>query len=70
MAMRVTICFVHLLGEIAAEINKESPESEVPDREDILILLDGKSSNADQKRLQAILGDRPTGFPTAPDWCP
>lgn len=36
MAMRVTICFVHFLGEIAAGINKESRESEVPDREDIL----------------------------------
>lgn len=66
MAMRVTICFVHFLGEIAAGINKESRESEVPDREDLLILLDGKSSNADQKRLQGFSATTRQDFQPCP----
>ncbi len=68
MAMRVTIRFVHYLGEMAARIKEESWQGEVPDREDLVILLDRRSRNADQKRLQAILNDLPTGFPAAPDW--
>ena len=68
MAMRVTIWFVHYLGEMAARIKEESWQGEVPDREDLVILLDRRSRNADQKRLQAILNDLPTGFPAAPDW--
>ena len=70
MALRVTIWFVHYLGEMAARIKEESWQGEVPDREDLLILLDRRSGNADQKRLQAILGDLPTEFPAAPDWSP
>ena len=68
MAMRVTIRFVHYLGEMATRIKEESWQGEVPDREDLVILLDRRSRNADQKRLQAILNDLPTGFPAAPDW--
>ena len=70
MALRVTIWFVHYLGEMAARIKEESWQGEVPDREDLVILLDRRSRNADQKRLQAILGDLPTEFPAAPDWSP
>ena len=68
MAMRVTIWFVHYLGDIAARINEGSWKSEVPKREDFLILLD--LSNADQDRLSALLGNLPTGFPSAPTWSP
>ena len=70
MAIRVTIRFVHYLSEMAARIKEESWQGEVPDREDLVILLDRRSRNADQKRLQAILGDLPTEFPAAPDWSP
>ena len=68
MVLRVTIWFVHYLGEMAARIKEESWQGEVPDREDLLVLLDRRIGNADQKRLQAILNDLPTGFPAAPDW--
>ena len=68
MVLRVSIWFVHYLSEIAAKIKEGSWQGEVLDREDLLNLLDRRSGNADQKRLQVILGDLPTGFPAAPDW--
>ena len=70
MALRITIWFVNYLGEIAARIKQGSWKGDVPDREDLLVLLDRRIGNADQKRLQAILGDLPTEFPSAPDWSP
>ena len=70
MVLQVIIWFVHYLGEIAAEIKKGGWIGEIPDREDLLILLDRRIGNADQKRLQAILNDLPNGFPSAPDWSP
>ena len=70
MALRVSIWLVHYLSEIAAKIKEGSWQGEVPDREDLLNLLDRRSGNADQKRLQVILGDLPHGFPAAPDWSP
>ena len=68
MAMRVTIWFVHYLGEIAARINEGTWKSEVPKREDFLTLLD--RNEADRIRLKAILNNLPNGFPSAPDWSP
>jgi hypothetical protein len=66
MARRVTIWFVHYLGEIAARLNQESWQGDVPKREDFLSLLD--LSNADRVRLSALLSNIPAGFPTAPPW--
>ena len=68
MVLRVTICFVHYLGEIAAGINEGSWQSEIPKREDFLTLLD--RSDADRDRLSALLSNLPTGFPGTPDWSP
>lgn len=68
MAMRVTIWFVHYLGEIAARINEGTLKSEVPKREGFLTLLD--RSKADRSRLKALLNNLPTGFSSAPDWSP
>ena len=68
MAMRVTIWFVHYLGDIAARINEGTWRSKVPTREDFRILLD--RSEADRDRLSALLSNLPTGFPNAPDWSP
>ena len=66
MARRVTIWFVHYLGEIAARLNQGSWQGDVPKREDFLSLLD--LSNADRVRLSALLSNIPAGFPTAPPW--
>ena len=66
MARRVMIWFVHYFGDIAARVNEGSWQSEVPKREDFLILLD--LSDSDRVRLSALLSNPPTGFPTAPDW--
>ena len=71
MVLRVTIWFVHYLGEIAARIKEESWQAKVPKREDFLSLLDLSNadcilldlSNADRNGLSALLGDLPTGFP-------
>ena len=68
MAMRVTIWFVHYLGDIAARINEGSWGNKVPTREDFLILLD--RSEADRDRLSALLSNLPNGFPSTPDWSP
>ena len=68
MAMRVTIWFVHYLGDIAARINEGTWKSKVPTREDFLILLD--RSEADRDRLSALLSNLPNGFPSTPDWSP
>lgn len=68
MVLRVTICFVHYLGEIVAGINEGSWQSEIPKREDFLTLLD--RSDADRDRLSALLSNLPTGFPGTPDWSP
>lgn len=68
MAVRVTIWFVHYLGEIAARINEGTLKSEVPKREDFLTLLD--RSEADWVRLRTLLNNLPNGFPAAPDWSP
>ncbi len=70
MALRIMIWFVNYLGEIAASIKQGSWKGDVPDREDLLVLLDRRIGSADQKRLQGILGDLPTEFPSAPDWSP
>ena len=69
-ALRTMIWFVNYLGEIAARIKQGSWKGDVPDREDLLVLLDRRIGNVDQKRLQAILGDLPTEFPSVPDWSP
>ena len=66
MARRVMIWFVHYFGDIAARVNEGSWQSEVPKREDFLILLD--LSDSDRVRLSALLSNLPTGFPTAPAW--
>lgn len=71
MVLRVTISVVQWLGEIAARINEESWQANVPKREDILNLLDLSNadcilsdlSNADRNRLSALLSNFPTGFP-------
>ena len=68
LAMRVTIWFVHYLGEIAARINEGTWKREVPKREDFLTLLD--RNEADRIRLKAILNNLPNGFPSTPDWSP
>ena len=68
MAMRVTIWFVHYLGDIAARINEGTWRSKVPTREDFRILLD--RSEADRDRLSALLSNLPTGFPSTPTWSP
>ncbi len=68
MVMRVMIWFVHYLGEIAARINEGVWPSEVPKREDFLVLLD--LSHADRDRLSVLLSNLPTGFPTVPAWSP
>ena len=68
MVLRVTIWFVHYLGEIAARINAGSWPGEAPKREYFLSLLD--LSDADRDRLSALLSNLPTGFPTAPNWSP
>lgn len=68
MVLRVTIRFVHYLGETAAKINEGSWKSKAPTREDFLTLLD--RSEADRDRLSALLSNLPTGFPAAPDWSP
>ncbi len=73
MAMRVTIRFVHYLGETAARIKEGARKSKVPTRKDFLILLDhpaGPKSDAVRDRLSAFLSNLPTEFPTAPDWSP
>ena len=70
MALRIMIWFVNYLGEITARIKQGSWKGDVPDREDLLVLLDRRIGNVDQKRLQAILGDLPTEFPSVPDWSP
>ena len=71
MVLRVTIWFVHYLGEIAARIKEGSWKSKVPKREDFLSLLDLSNadcillelSNAGRNRLSALLSNFPTGFP-------
>lgn len=68
MALRVTLWFVHYLGEIAARINEGSWKSKVPTQKDFLTLLD--RSEADRDRLSAFLNNLPYGFPSAPDWSP
>lgn len=70
MALRVMIWFVNYLSEIAAGIKQGSWKGDVPDREDLLVLLDRRIGNANQQRLQAILGDLPTEFPSVADWSP
>ena len=56
MALRVTIWFVHYLGEMAARVKEESWQGEVLKREDFLALLD--LSNADRDRLKAEVSSR------------
>lgn len=68
VAVRVTIWFVHYLGEIAARINEGRWRSDVPKREDLLTVLD--RSEADRVRLSVLLNNLPKGFPVAPDWSP
>ena len=66
MVLRVMVWFVHYLSEIAASINEGSWQSDVPKREDFLVLLD--LSGADRVRLKALLKNLPHGFPSAPNW--
>ena len=71
MVLRVSIWFVHHLGEIAARIKEESWQAKVPKRKDFLNLLDLSNadcirldlSNADRIRLSALFSHFSTGLP-------
>ena len=60
MAIRVTIWFVHYLGEIAARINDGTWTSEVLQREDFLTLFD--RSEADRVCLGVLVNNPPEGI--------
>ena len=66
LARRAIIWFLHYLGNIKAGIPQEQLAEILPNREDILSLLDMDEKS--RLRLSRLIDSLPEGFPYIPEW--